>query len=84
MMELADEDLKTAIISTLKDVTENMNIMKREMENIVYTHVYGLALKGKSRAAFNLPYFILLRCGSSGTLPSGPSYMSSLHCGWWE
>lgn len=84
MMELADEDLKTAIISTLKDVTENMNIMKREMENIAYTHVYGLALKGKSRAAFNLPYFILLRCGSPGTLPSGPRYMSSLHCGWWE
>lgn len=35
MKELADEDLKTAITNTFKDVKENMNIMKREMEHII-------------------------------------------------
>lgn len=33
-MELADKDFKTAIINVHRDLKENINIMKREMENI--------------------------------------------------
>lgn len=37
MMELANEDLQTAIVSILKDIKENMSIIER---NRIYTFTY--------------------------------------------
>lgn len=34
LMEITHEDFKTATMNILKDLTEKMNIMRREMEGI--------------------------------------------------
>lgn len=45
-MELADEDLKTAIVHILKDVKENINIMER---NIYLSQIKLLRMSKKKK-----------------------------------
>lgn len=45
----------------------------------------GLFLSFSRASLQSVPnWIVLLRCGSSGTLPNVPSYMRSFHSSWWK